>query len=51
MSFFTDIKILLLTILKVFKRDGINQEGVSHPEPFKGMKLINMSKIPNVVAL
>ena len=37
-SFFFDIKILLLTILKVFKSDGINQVGVSNPEPFKGAK-------------
>ena len=37
-SFLIDIKILLLTILKVFKLDGINQEGVLNPEPFKGVK-------------
>jgi len=37
-SFLIDIKVLLLTILKVFKRDGINQEGVLNPEPFKGVK-------------
>ena len=37
-SLFLDIKILLLTILKVFKRDGINQEDVVNPEPFKGVK-------------
>ena len=37
-SLFLDIKILLLTILKVFKRDGINQEDGVNPEPFKGVK-------------
>lgn len=35
-SIFTDIKILLFTILKVFKREGINPEGVLNPEPFRG---------------
>ena len=37
-SFLLDIKILLLTILKVFKLDEINQLGVLNPEPFKGVK-------------
>ena len=37
-SFLLDIKILLLTILKVLKLDGINQVGVLNPEPFKGAK-------------
>ena len=35
-SFFLDIKILLMTIHKVFKFEDINQPGVLNPEPFKG---------------
>jgi undecaprenyl phosphate N,N'-diacetylbacillosamine 1-phosphate transferase len=31
-----DIKILFMTIQKVFKFDEINQSGVLNPEPFKG---------------
>jgi undecaprenyl phosphate N,N'-diacetylbacillosamine 1-phosphate transferase len=37
-SFFTDVKILFLTILKVFNSDGINQKLVTNPEAFKGTK-------------
>lgn len=32
----TDLKIIWLTILKVFKREGINQLGVENAVPFKG---------------
>jgi lipopolysaccharide/colanic/teichoic acid biosynthesis glycosyltransferase len=34
-----DIKILLMTIVKVFKRDGINQHEEKTMEPFKGAEL------------
>lgn len=36
MSFWLDLKILLLTIKKVFKREGISQEGQATVEPFNG---------------
>lgn len=36
MSFALDMKILFLTFKKVFKREGINQEGQATAEPFKG---------------
>ncbi|MGM1429341.1 sugar transferase [Sphingobacterium lactis] len=36
LSFFLDIKILYLTVLKVIKRDGISQEGQATMEAFKG---------------
>lgn len=39
MSFLLDLKILFLTIKKVFKREGINQVGVPTTLPFKGSKL------------
>jgi sugar transferase EpsL len=35
-SFWLDIKILFLTVFKVFKRDGISQEGQVTMERFKG---------------
>lgn len=35
-SFIRDCKILLATIIKVFKRDGINQQGEATMEVFKG---------------
>lgn len=35
-SFFLDLKILGLTLVKVFKRDGINQEGQATMERFLG---------------
>lgn len=35
-SFTLDFKIILLTIKKVFKREGINQEGQATAEAFKG---------------
>jgi sugar transferase EpsL len=35
-SLFLDIKILLLTLWKVFKRDGISQEGNATMEEFEG---------------
>lgn len=38
-SFWLDIKILFLTVLKVFKSEGINQTGHVTIEPFKGTKL------------
>lgn len=38
-SFFLDMKILVLTIYKVIKKDGINQSEQKTMEPFKGIKL------------
>lgn len=38
MNFFLDLKILLLTIQKVFKSEGITQEGHVTSEEFKGNK-------------
>lgn len=38
-STWLDIKILFLTVYKVFKRDGISQEGEVTMMPFKGSKL------------
>ena len=35
-SFWLDLKILWMTIAKVFKREGISQEGVATMEPFQG---------------
>ena len=35
-SFFTDIRILWLTVLKVFQSEGINQIGVDNAVPFSG---------------
>jgi sugar transferase EpsL len=35
-SFWIDLKIILLTILKILKREGINQEGVATVEYFAG---------------
>lgn len=36
LSFMLDVKILLMTILKVFKREGINQDGRATMERFTG---------------
>jgi lipopolysaccharide/colanic/teichoic acid biosynthesis glycosyltransferase len=36
-SLWFDLKILFLTVLKVVKRDGINQEGYATAEEFRGM--------------
>lgn len=36
LSFWLDLKILYLTVLKVLKRDGISQEGQATMEAFKG---------------
>ncbi len=36
MSFMLDCKILLLTVLKVFKSEGINEEGQATSQEFKG---------------
>lgn len=38
-SFILDLKILLLTVYKVFKREGVNQAEDVTMEPFKGIKL------------
>jgi undecaprenyl phosphate N,N'-diacetylbacillosamine 1-phosphate transferase len=38
MSFFIDLKIVMKTILKVFKSDGINAANASTTEPFVGEK-------------
>jgi lipopolysaccharide/colanic/teichoic acid biosynthesis glycosyltransferase len=35
-SFWLDVKILLLTVKKVFKREGINAQGTATMEAFKG---------------
>ena len=35
-SFFLDLKIILLTLLRVFKRDGISSEGHVTAEKFRG---------------
>ena len=35
-SFFLDIKILLKTVMKVIKKEGINAENVATMEPFQG---------------
>ena len=37
-SFWLDVKILLMTLLKVIKRDGVSQEGHATMEPFRGTK-------------
>jgi undecaprenyl phosphate N,N'-diacetylbacillosamine 1-phosphate transferase len=37
-SFWGDMKILFLTVLKVFKSDGISQHGEATMQPFKGTK-------------
>ncbi len=39
-SFWGDIKILFLTVLKVFKSEGINQHGEATIQPFKGTKYL-----------
>jgi len=36
LSFLLDLKIIILTIMKVLKREGINQEGRATMEPFRG---------------
>ena len=36
LSFWVDMKIMLITILKVFKRDGIHKEGYATEIPFNG---------------
>jgi lipopolysaccharide/colanic/teichoic acid biosynthesis glycosyltransferase len=38
-SFWMDVKILLMTFIKVFKREGVNQSENCTMEPFKGAKL------------
>ncbi|WP_026104940.1 sugar transferase [Halalkalibacterium ligniniphilum] len=37
-SFWLDIKILWRTVIKVFKSEGVNQQGQATMEPFKGTK-------------
>ncbi|HEX5623966.1 MAG TPA: sugar transferase [Sulfuricurvum sp.] len=37
-SFWFDLKILLLTIIKVFKKEGISQQGEATMEKFRGSK-------------
>lgn len=41
-SFFGDIKILFMTVIKVFKRSGISQEGQATMEYFTGNKKYNV---------
>ncbi|WP_308418985.1 sugar transferase [Virgibacillus oceani] len=43
-SFWLDIKILFLTIIKVFKSEGINQHGQATMEKFKGTSEKKVSK-------
>lgn len=38
-SFALDLKIIVMTIYKILKRDGINQEGQATMEEFKGTKM------------
>jgi hypothetical protein len=40
-SFWLDIKILLLTLWKVLKREGISQLGHATAEEFTGLKFSN----------
>lgn len=55
-SFILDLKILLLTVLKVFKSEGINQSGQATMEKFRGTEghslvsseRISISKIENI---
>ena len=35
-SFWLDVKIFFMTIMKVFKREGISEEGQATSEPFNG---------------
>lgn len=43
-SFWLDIKILLLTVLKVFKREGINPEDKQFVEKFQGSNVDESTK-------
>ena len=36
LSFWVDFKIILITVIKVFKRDGIQKEGYATEVPFNG---------------
>ena len=36
-SFTLDVKVLLLTVLKVFKKEGVSQSGVNQNVPFNGL--------------
>jgi hypothetical protein len=36
LTFGLDVKIFFMTILKVFKREGISEEGQATSEPFNG---------------
>ena len=36
LSFWLDVKIFFMTVLKVFKREGISEEGQATREPFNG---------------
>lgn len=36
LSFFVDLKIIFITVIKVFKRDGIHKEGYATEVPFNG---------------
>ena len=40
LSFLLDLKIIILTIMKVLKREGINQEGRATMEPFRGSQQV-----------
>ena len=36
LTFWLDVKIFFMTIMKVFKREGISEEGQATSEPFNG---------------
>lgn len=42
-TFIQDVKIVLLTFVKVFKKDGINQEGTATMRKFEGTKKEKMN--------
>ena len=44
-TFWGDVKIILITVLKVFKREGISQENNATMEPFKGTPVEDESHV------
>ncbi len=44
-TFWGDVKIILITVLKVFKREGISQENNATMEPFKGTPIEDESHV------
>ena len=41
LSFLLDLKIIILTIMKVLKREGVSQEGSATMEPFRGSQHVD----------